>query len=76
MPPSQNEISNLQARIAELEIDATYLRETVESLNQTITQQWQEIDRLSKMLEQILTHLRGPKDGSDAGGEEPPPPHY
>lgn len=69
-------ITNLQARIAELEIDATYQRETVESLNQTITQQWQEIDRLSKMLEQILTHLRGPKDGSDGGGEEPPPPHY
>lgn len=66
----------LQTQIAELEIQLAHQHETIETLNQTATEQWKEIDRLTKMLEQIIAHLRIQKPGADEGGNEPPPPHY
>ena len=71
-----SDITTLQARVAELEIEATYQRETIESLNRTVTEQWKEVDSLSKMLHQIIDHLRIQKPGADTDGNEPPPPHY
>lgn len=70
------DISALEARIAELEIENAYQRETIDSLNQTVTEQWREMTRISKMLEQVISHLRIQKSGSDVEGNEPPPPHY
>lgn len=68
----------LQTQIAELEIQLAHQHETIETLNQTATEQWKEVDRLSKMLEQIIDHLRIQMPGAetDTGGGEPPPPHY
>lgn len=71
-----SDTSALQARIAELEIETTYQRETIETLNQTVTEHWSKIDHLSKMLDQIVSHLRIQKPGADTEGGEPPPPHY
>ena len=66
----------LEARIAELEIENTYQRETIDSLNKTVTEQWRETERIAKMLDQIISHLRIQKQGADTEGGEPPPPHY
>lgn len=71
-----SDTSALQSRVAELEIELAHQHETVETLNQTVTEQWKEIDRLSKMLAQIIEHLRIQKPGADTEGNEPPPPHY
>lgn len=66
----------LETRLEELEIELAHQHEIIETLNQTVTGQWKEIDRLSKMLEQIIAHLRIQKPGADTDGNEPPPPHY
>ena len=67
---------DLEARIEELEVNSTWQRETIESLSDTVTKQWQEIDRISAMQEQILNLLRQSEGQSAAPGDEPPPPHY
>lgn len=71
-----SDITSLEARLAELEIENTYQRETIDTLNQTVTEQWRETERLAEMLDQIISHLRIQKPGADTEGNEPPPPHY
>lgn len=71
-----SDIITLQSRVAELEIELAHQHETIETLNQTATEQWKEIDHLTKMLEQVISHLRIQKPGADTDGNEPPPPHY
>lgn len=71
-----SDITSLEARLAELEIENTYQRETIDTLNQTVTEQWRETERIAKMLEQIISHLGIQKPGADTEGNEPPPPHY
>lgn len=71
-----SDIITLQSRVAELEIETTYQRETIETLNRTVTEQWKEVDRLSKILEQVISHFRIQEPGADTEGNEPPPPHY
>lgn len=71
-----SDITSLEARLAELEIENAYQRETIDTLNQTVTEQWRETERIAKMLEQIISHLGIQKPGSDVEGNEPPPPHY
>lgn len=73
---SSPDANKLEERIAELEIENAYQREALETLNETITKQWKEIDRLSQMLEQVIDHLRTPGPDGTTGQDEPPPPHY
>lgn len=71
-----SDITSLEDRLAELEIENTYQRETIDTLNQTVTEQWRETERIAKMLKQVISHLGIQKPGSDVEGNEPPPPHY
>jgi SlyX protein len=64
---------SLEQRIIELETRLSYQDHTIEQLNEVVTAQQRQIDRL----EQALRALHG----SDASGirrpdEETPPPHY
>lgn len=65
------------ARIERLEIRAAYQDDTIETLNQTITAQWQVIDRLTRQLARLEERLRE-AESRPAGPpqSEPPPPHY
>lgn len=67
---------DLENRLAELEIENAYQRETIDGLSDALNEQWKEIDRLSSLLEQILNHMRQNQGQNSAPGEEPPPPHY
>ena len=71
-----SETTDLEVRLAELEIENAYQRETIDSLNKTVTAQWRETERLAKMLDQIISHLRIQTPGADTEGNEPLPPHY
>ena len=72
-----SEPNALEVRLSELEIDTAYQRETIDALNETVTSQWKEIDRLSQLVEQILSQLRQPADDTGASSpDDPPPPHY
>lgn len=63
------------SRIDALEIRITYLDETIETLNNTITSQWKQIDALSR---QMLTLRERLNDAEMKSGSPPdqPPPHY
>lgn len=68
---------DLNKRTEELEIKFSYQQELVDSLNETVTKQWDEIDRLSKLCKQLQTEVINLKDGPSANTDnEAPPPHY
>jgi SlyX protein len=70
-----NEIDKLGQRIDVLEARLTYQDVTIETLNQTITAQWQTIDTLTRQVAQLSERLRE----AEASGIRPanePPPHY
>jgi SlyX protein len=70
-----NEIKELSERIDALEARLTFQDDTIETLNQTITAQWQTIDALTRQLGQLNERLREAEAGAFRPSTEPPP-HY
>jgi SlyX protein len=66
---------DLAARLEVLEIRAAYQDETVETLNETITAQWKEIDHLKRQIARLTERL---EDAENKGGApvNERPPHY
>jgi SlyX protein len=48
---------------------------TIETLNQTITAQWAEIDKLTRQLAELKERLREAESNLSGPANEPPP-HY
>jgi SlyX protein len=65
----------LSERIDVVETRLTFQDETIETLNKTITAQWQQIDALTRQLEALSERLREAEAHAPAAGNEPPP-HY
>jgi SlyX protein len=62
-------------RIDALEIRLTYQDEAIETLNKTITAQWQQIDALTRQVALLQERLREAEANAPAATNEPPP-HY
>jgi SlyX protein len=69
------EIKELSDRIDALETRLTFQDDTIETLNQTITAQWQTIDALTRQVGQLNDRLRETEAGALRPSNEPPP-HY
>ena len=67
--------THLSERIDALEMRLTYQDVTIETLNQTITAQWSEIDRLTRQLAELKERLREAESNA-SGPVNEPPPHY
>ncbi len=69
---------SLQNRLDSLEILYSEQEYTIQSLNQTVTQQDREISRLNLRVERLGEQLRVLKDetGSEISPETEKPPHY
>ena len=67
--------SDLSERIDALEMRLTYQDVTIETLNQTITAQWVEIDRLTRQVAELKERLQE-AESSAPGPVNEPPPHY
>lgn len=66
-----------EGRVDDLEIKFSFQQEMIDSLNETVTKQWQEIDQLKRYIERLEGRLQDMADSSGAPvGDEPPPPHY
>ena len=65
----------LSERIDLLEMRLTYQDVTIETLNQTITAQWIEIDRLTRKVAELKERLQEAESNAPAPANEPPP-HY
>lgn len=70
------EPDSLTARLDALEMRAAHQDRVIDDLNQTITAQWQQIDRLTREMVRLGDRLREAEAAATSAGAEPPPPHY
>jgi SlyX protein len=70
-----SDIKTLSDRIDALEAKLTFQDETIETLNQTITAQWQQIDALTRQVAALSERLRE-AEAQAPGAANEPPPHY
>jgi len=70
-----SDASGLNERIDALEMRLTYQDVTIETLNQTITAQWVEIDRLTRQVAELKERLQEAERHAPGPANEPPP-HY
>ena len=70
-----NDAKALGERIEAIETRLMFQDETIETLNKTITEQWQKIDELTRQIASLSERLREAEALAPAAGNEPPP-HY
>jgi len=70
-------MTDLAARIDDLEMRAAFQERTIEELHAMITAQWEKIDRLTRRYDRLkaeFDEIAVARPGQPAA--EPPPPHY
>ena len=70
-----SDVDAVNERIDALEMRVTYQDVTIETLNQTITAQWVEIDRLTRQVTELKARLQE-AESNVPGPVNEPPPHY
>jgi SlyX protein len=70
-----NEIKALAERIDALEMRLAYQDDTIETLNQTITAQWKQIDVLTRKVTELGERLQEAETNAPGPANERPP-HY
>ena len=65
-----------RARFEVLETRIAHQDRAIEDLNTTVTDQWKQIDALTKQLARFGDRLQQVEDNAPPVGDEPPPPHY
>jgi SlyX protein len=70
-----SDAKRLSDRIDVLETRLTFQDETIETLNKTITAQWQQIDALTRQLAALSERLQEAENNAPVPTNEPPP-HY
>ena len=70
-----SEIKELGERIDTLEARLMYQDQTIESLNQTITAQWKQIDALTRQIALLGERLQEAEANAPGPASERPP-HY
>ena len=70
-----NDAKALGDRIDAIEIRLAFQDETIETLNKTITAQWQQIDALTRQLAALNERLQEAESNAPGAADEPPP-HY
>jgi SlyX protein len=68
-------VTSLSERIDALEVRLAYQDVTIETLNQTITEQWKQIDALTRQLAEVKERLQEAESHAPGPANEPPP-HY
>jgi SlyX protein len=70
-----NDVNTLSDRIDALEARLMFQDETIETLNNTITEQWLKIDALTRQLVALSDRLQEAESRAPGATNEPPP-HY
>lgn len=67
----------MQERLAELEVRLTFQDKTIQELNEVVTRQQRQLDRLTRELETLKAQLQVLAPSLVVSqAEETPPPHY
>jgi len=71
-------VSTTEDRFIDIEIKLAHQEHTVESLNQRVYEQQQQIDKLEQMVAALVQHVRNQAAEGGGGGAaaHEPPPHY
>lgn len=69
-----SQLAQLEKKIEQLETRIAFQDQTIEELNQTITSQWSEFDRLRREISRLGEQLADLSPPDQSTGE--PPPHY
>ena len=64
------------ARIDAMEARIAYQDRVIEELNTAITEQWKQIESLTRQVERMADRLQQVADNAAPDSPEPPPPHY
>lgn len=77
-PGDATEMSNDQwtARLDALESRLTYQDDTIETLNKTVTEQWQQIDALKRQVASLADRVQEAEANARDRTANEPPPHY
>jgi SlyX protein len=75
MTEKTDELGKLGDRIDRLEARLMFQDDTIETLNQTITAQWRDIDALTRQVATLSERLKEAEANAPAPTNEPPP-HY
>ena len=70
-----NDQNALSERIDALETRLTYQDDAIETLNQTITAQWKQIDALTRQVMELKERLQD-AESNGPGSVNERPPHY
>ena len=67
----------LEERVESLETRVAFQEKTIDELNEAITAQWDEMEKLRIAIARLSQQVRDVENAMDGpGGSEPPPPHY
>ena len=66
----------MESRIDGLEVRLTYQEATIETLNEVVTKQQNQIDMLRAELESLRGQIKAQGELISPLSEETPPPHY
>ena len=66
----------MESRIDDLEVRLTYQESTIETLNEVVTRQQNQIDALRAELESLRGQIKSQGELISPLSEETPPPHY
>jgi SlyX protein len=72
---AMTDVKTLSDRIDVLETRLTFQDVTIETLNKTITAQWQKIDALTRQVANLSERLQEAETHAPGATDEPPP-HY
>ena len=67
---------SLGTRIDAMEMRAAYQDETIETLNQALTAQWEQIDALKREIARLSDRLAAAENNLTSTPGNEPPPHY
>ena len=74
--PAHDALPVIEARLTELEIKASFTDDLLESLNQIIVRQQQQIDRLERQIAQLQQHSAEAGTPAFRSLRDELPPHY
>ena len=63
-------------RLEDIEIKFAFQTNVVDDLNNTVTQQWAEIDALKKQIQILKAQIIDLRENKDQSPENVVPPHY
>ncbi len=73
---NQTSLANAYQRIEELETRLTFQDHSIEELNQALIQQQNDINKLTRIVENVISQVERMGEGSPNADQSEPPPHY